>query len=193
MADAGRGLLSPRDGREAVLPESVLMTPHPEDPTKLAHTDDMLKVVAFYYVGPTFAAVASVVFALLLLSAVNTALADLVSIQFMLSRDKELPHAFGGLNRFGMPVLPLLIASVIPAAVVLIFPDVTALSGLYAIGVVGAIAINLGTTSTNFTLALRSPERVLMLVLTLVMIAIELTICVVKPEARGFALIVLVA
>jgi nucleotide-binding universal stress UspA family protein len=32
-----------------------------------------------------------------------------------------------------------------------------------------------------------------MLVLTLVMIAIEMTICVVKPEARGFALIVLVA
>jgi nucleotide-binding universal stress UspA family protein len=111
----------------------------------------------------------------------------------MLSRDKELPHAFGGLNRYGMPVLPLLIAAVVPAAVVLIFPDVTALSGLYAIGVVGAIAINLGTTSTNFELALRRYERLMMVVLTVVMIAIELTICVVKPEARGFALIVLVA
>src|SRR5262249_37883165 len=109
-----------------------------------AHTDDMLKVIAAEYIGPTFATFASVVFGLLLLSAVNTALADLVSIQFMLSRDKELPHAFGGLNRFGMPVLPLLIAAVVPAVVVLIFPDVTALSGLYAIGVVGAIAINLG-------------------------------------------------
>src|SRR5262249_44148876 len=117
----------------------------------------------------------------------------LVSIQFMLSRDKELPHAFGGLNRFGMPVLPLLIASAVPATVVLIFPDVTALSGLYAIGVVGAIAINLGTTSTNGELPLRRYERGLMVVLTLVMIAIEATICYVKPEARGFALIVLVA
>ena len=158
-----------------------------------AHTDDMLKVIASYYVGPIFAKCSSVVFALLLLSAVNTALADLVSIQFMLSRDKELPHVFAGLNRFGMPVLPLVIAALVPAAVVLIFPDVTALSGLYAIGVVGAIAINLGTTSTNATLALRNFERGLMLVLTVVMIAIEATICVVKPEARGFALIVLVS
>ena len=47
----------------------------------------------------------------------------------------------------------------VPAAVVLIFPDVTALSGLYAIGVVGAIAINLGTTSTNPELALKAWER----------------------------------
>ena len=52
----------------------------------------MLKQIAIFYVGPAFAAVASVVFAALLLSAVNTALADLVSIQFMLSRDKELPR-----------------------------------------------------------------------------------------------------
>src|SRR4051794_30681746 len=192
MADAGRGLLSPRDGREAVLPESVLMTPHPEDPTKLAHTDDMLKVVAFYYVGPTFAAVASFVFALLLLSAVNTALADLVSIQFMLSRDKELPHAFGGLNRFGMPVLPLAVGTVIPALVVLVFPNVEQLAGLYAIGVVGAISINLATTSTNSQLELKRWERAFMLTLTAIMIAIGVTICLVKPHARSFALLVLV-
>jgi amino acid transporter/nucleotide-binding universal stress UspA family protein len=171
------------------LPDSVLLTPEGTP----AHTDDMLRVIAAYYIGPTFAMVSSVIFALLLLSAVNTAMADLVSIQFMLSRDKELPSMFAGLNRFGMPVLPLLIAATMPAVVVLIFPDVTALSGLYAIGVVGAIAINLGTTSTNYELALRPAERLLMLVLTVIMIAIEATICVVKPEARGFALIVLVA
>ncbi len=171
------------------LPDSVLFTPD----GKSAHTDDMLKVVASHFIGDTFAKFSSVIFGMLLLSAVNTALADLVSIQYMLSRDKELPHAFSGLNRFGMPALPLVIGAVIPAVVVLIFPDVTALSGLYAIGVVGAIAINLGTTSTNGELALRKAERMLMLVLTVVMIAIETTICIVKPEARGFALIVLVA
>ena len=75
------------------LPDSILPDARAGEP---AHTGDMLKVIAAYYVGPTFATVSSVVFALLLLSAVNTALADLVSIQFMLSRDKELPHAFGG-------------------------------------------------------------------------------------------------
>ncbi|HEX8201604.1 MAG TPA: universal stress protein, partial [Isosphaeraceae bacterium] len=170
------------------LPDSILLTSGGAP----AHTDDMLKVIAAHYIGPAFATAASVVFALLLLSAVNTALADLVSIQFMLSRDKELPHLFSGLNHFGMPVLPLLIAAVVPAAVVLLFPDVTALAGLYAIGVVGAIAINLGTTSTNRGLTPRGHERALMLALTAIMIAIEATIGIVKPDARGFALIVLV-
>jgi amino acid transporter len=173
------------------LPDSVLYEKNASG-EGLAHTGDMLKVIAATYVGPAFAAVSAVVFAALLLSAVNTALADLVSIQFMLSRDKELPHAFAGLNRFGMPVLPLVVGTVIPAIVVLIFPNVEALAGLYAIGVVGAISINLGTTSTNMTLPLRRGERVFMFVLTLIMLAIGITICIEKPAARSFALVVLV-
>ena len=173
------------------LPDSIL---NETDSTgALKHTGDMLKVIAAHYVGPVFAATSSIVFAMLLLSAVNTALADLVSIQFMLSRDKELPHAFSGLNRFGMPVLPLIVGTIIPAIVVLIFPDVEKLAGLYAIGVVGAISINLGTTSTNPALELKRWERAFMFGLTLIMIAIGLTICVVKPHARSFALLVLVA
>ena len=172
------------------LPDSTLNERLPDG--TLAHTADMLKVIAKYYVGPIFANVSAVVFATLLLSAVNTALADLVSIQFMLSRDKELPHAFSGLNRYGMPVLPLVVGSVVPALVVLIFPNVEALAGLYAIGVVGAISINLATTSTNPQLALKGWERAFMFTLTLIMIAIGITICIVKPHARSFALLVLV-
>ncbi len=126
-----------------------------------AHTGDMLKVIAAQYVGPTFAAASSLVFAALLLSAVNTALGDLVSIQYMLSRDKELPRSFSGLNRFGMPMLPLVIAAVVPAVVLLLFPSVEALADLYAVGVVGAIAINLGSTSTSHDLPIRSRERAL--------------------------------
>jgi len=173
------------------LPDSVLTQANPDG--TLAHTSDMLKVIAARFVGPAFAAVSSVVFAALLFSAVNTALADLVSIQFMLSRDKELPHLFSLLNRFGMPVLPLAVGSVLPAVVVLIFPNVESLAGLYAIGVVGAISINLGTTSTNMELPLGKGERGFMFALTLVMVAIGLTICVEKPAARSFAMIVLVA
>ncbi len=173
------------------LPDSVLFEKNASG-EGLAHTGDMLKVIAATYVGPTFAAVSAVVFAALLLSAVNTALADLVSIQFMLSRDKELPHAFAGLNRFGMPVLPLVVGTIIPAVVVLIFPNVEKLAGLYAIGVVGAISINLGTTSTNMTLPLGRGERTFMFVLTLIMLAIGITICIEKPAARSFALVVLV-
>jgi amino acid transporter/nucleotide-binding universal stress UspA family protein len=172
------------------LPESILNAKSPITGT-LEHTGDMLKVIAAQYVGPTFAAVSAIVFAALLLSAVNTALADLVSIQFMLSRDKELPHAFSGLNRFGMPLLPLVVGTIVPAVVVLIFSDVEKLSGLYAIGVVGAISINLGTTSTNKDLPLKTWERVFMLGLTIIMICVGLTICVVKPHARSFAVLVL--
>ncbi len=177
------------------LPDSILdeKVVGPDGKEILAHTGDMLKQIAIHYVGPAFAAIASVVFATLLLSAVNTALADLVSIQFMLSRDKELPHALAGLNRFGMPMIPLVIGAVIPAVVVLIFSDVEKLAALYAIGVVGAISINLGTTSTNLTLPLRQGERIFMMALTVVMLAIGFTICTEKPAARSFALIVLVA
>ena len=173
------------------LPDSVLYEKLPNG--QYAHTGDMLKMIAIQYVGPGFAAVASVVFAALLLSAVNTSLADLVSIQFMLSRDKELPRALSGLNRYGMPVIPLVIGAVLPAIVVLIFSDVEKLAALYAIGVVGAISINLGTTSTNKNLALKPFERAFMFGLTLVMLAIGLTICLEKPAARSFALIILVS
>jgi nucleotide-binding universal stress UspA family protein/L-asparagine transporter-like permease len=173
------------------LPNSILN--ETKSNGELAHTGDMLKQIAIHYVGPGFAAIASVVFAALLLSAVNTALADLVSIQFMLSRDKELPTNLSRLNRFGMPMIPLVIGAVIPAIVVLIFTDVDKLAALYAIGVVGAISINLGTTSTNKDLPLKKGERVFMFGLTLIMLAIGYTICTEKPAARSFALIVLVA
>ena len=153
----------------------------------------MLKVIAEHYVGPRFAAVSSVVFALLLLSAVNTAIGALVSTQFMLSRDKELPQILSKLNRYGMPKIPLIVAAVIPVVVVILFPDVERLAGLYAIGVVGAISITLATTSTNRALDLKQFERVFMLGLTAIMLAIGLTICVEKPAARSFALIVLVS
>ncbi len=176
------------------LPDSLVSARSPTT-GELEHTGDMLKVVAAYFVDPIipyFSAVSAVVFAALLLSAVNTALADLVSIQFMLSRDKELPNAFSGLNRYGMPLLPLVIGSIIPAIVVLIFSDVEKLAGLYAIGVVGAISINLGTTSTNRELPLKNYERRFMFALTLIMVGVGITICIVKPHARSFALLVLV-
>jgi nucleotide-binding universal stress UspA family protein len=133
-----------------------------------------------------------VVFAALLFSAGNTAISALVSVQYMLAQDKELPDAFRGLNSFGMPKLPLLVAALVPALVLVLFPKVESLAGLYAIGVAGAIAINLGATSTDRGAELKVHERILMFVVTAVMAAVAVTICVVKPHAREFALIVLV-
>jgi amino acid transporter/nucleotide-binding universal stress UspA family protein len=152
----------------------------------------MLRVLAGHYIGHGFAAVASLVFALLLLSAVNTAVTDLVSIQYMMARDKELPSSLALLNRWGMPLLPLVVGCLVPLVTLLLVPDVEGLAHLYAIGVVGAVAVNLGTTSTNFQLPLKRWERSLMLPLTVLMVVIWVTIAVDKPQALAFALGILV-
>ncbi len=152
-----------------------------------AHKEDMLRVIADYYVGPAFAAVAAVVFALLLLSAVNTAITGLVSIQYMMARDRELPQSFGGLNKWGMPLIPLAIATIIPLLTVIAVPDVSHLADLYAIGVVGAVAVNLGSCVTTFTLPLKRWERTLMSMLAVLMIAVWISIAYEKPHALAFA------
>ena len=152
-----------------------------------AHEKDMLRFLAEYYVGPTFAAVASVVFALLLLSAVNTAVTDLVSIQYMMARDHELPNAFAGLNKWGMPLIPLAVSVIVPLLTVLAVPEVDLLGDLYAIGVVGAVAVNLGSCVTTSGLPLKKWERLIMAVLAVLMIAIWITIAFVKPHALIFA------
>jgi nucleotide-binding universal stress UspA family protein len=144
-------------------------------------------------VGDTFAAFSSIVFAFLLLSAANTALTDLVSIQYMLSRDRELPPLFERLNRWGMPQAPLIVATLAAAAIVLILPDVGLLAGLYAIGVVGAVAINLWTTSTNRELSIRGWERWIMLAMGVFMVLVWVTIAVDKPEALVFATTIMVS
>jgi len=164
------------------------------DPSQafVAHRDTMLRLLAEYYVGPIFAIGASLVFALLLLSAANTAITDLVSIQFMMARDNELPPILGGLNRWGMPVLPLLIGAIIPALTVVAFPDVSQLADLYAIGVVGAVAVNLGSCSTNFSIGLKRHERAGMFALSILMVLIWLTIAWEKPFALMFAVSIMI-
>ena len=151
------------------------------------HRDDMLRVLASYYVGPSFAAVASIVFALLLLSAVNTAVTDLVSIQYMMARDHELPSSFAGLNKYGMPFIPLVISVLVPLITVVAVPDVGHLADLYAIGVVGAVAVNLGSCVTTPGLALKKWERGVMAVLAVLMIAVWISIAYEKPHALAFA------
>jgi amino acid transporter/nucleotide-binding universal stress UspA family protein len=168
------------------MPETIIGTGGPEGTTETVR-DTMLRILAEYYVGPTFAAVAAIVFALLLLSAVNTAVADLVSIQFMMARDNELPSLFGTLNRWGMPELPLIVGTVAPIIIVLMAPDIAALADLYAIGFVGAVSLNLAATGTNPHAALTSFERIAMTGLAVLMAFIWLTIAYEKPHALIFA------
>lgn len=151
------------------------------------HTEDMLRALGAYYVSPLYGQIISVVFAVLLLSAVNTAVAGLVSIQFSLARDRELPTIFSRLNRFGMPWLALIVAVFIPVLVLVIEHDLIRLASLYAIGVVGAITLNLGATATNFKINLKRRERILLSVATVILALIELTIAFEKHHALIFA------
>jgi amino acid transporter/nucleotide-binding universal stress UspA family protein len=163
--------------------------------------DYMLRYLGEVFVGgalgPTlghlFGFTVSIVFALLLFSAVNTALCDLIAIQFLLSRDGESPRVMQRLNGFGVPVVPVFVCAIIPALLVIAVNDMSGLADLYAVGVVGAITVNLGSTATDFKLVLKRWERGLMFGTFLVMAAIELTLFVAKPQARVFAATVLAA
>lgn len=153
--------------------------------------DQVLFVVAEKYVGHTFAAIASIIFGLLLLSATNTALVAMISIQYAMSRDRELPAFFSGVNSFGVPWCGLIGACALPAVVCIVAQDVATLAQLYAIGVVGAIAINLGSCAYNRKLEIIKPERIGMWALGILMGLIWLTIAVTNLWATLFLAVIL--
>jgi amino acid transporter len=142
-------------------------------------------------VGNIAGATVSIVFSVLLLSAVNTAIVDLIAISFLMGRDGELPPIFQKLNRFGVPNAAIMVATVVPAILVAAVNDMSGLADLYAVGVVGAIATNLGASSTDKHLDLGKWERMLMFGTFLVMAAIEISLFIDKPNALHFALTVL--
>jgi amino acid transporter/nucleotide-binding universal stress UspA family protein len=141
--------------------------------------------------GHLFAVIVSVVFGLLLLSATNTAVVDLIAIQFLMARDREMPSIFQRLNRWGVPGYGMILAAVVPAALVIAVKDMAGLADLYAVGVVGAIATNLGATSTDRGLTIKARERSLMFATFIVMAAIEFSLLIDKPNARYFTVTIL--
>jgi amino acid transporter/nucleotide-binding universal stress UspA family protein len=142
--------------------------------------------------GHLFGFVVSIVFGLLLLSAVNTAIVDLIMIQFLMSRDREMPAIFQRLNKWGVPSLGLALATIVPMLLVVLVKDMAGLADLYAVGVVGAIATNLGATATDRKLSIKTWERTLMFATFIVMAAIEISLLIDKPNARYFAITILV-
>ena len=154
--------------------------------------DHMVKNLAVEYVGPAFAYISSIFFGILLISAANTAIGDMVSIQYLMSRDGELPKALTSLNKHGMPWVALVLATLAPSVLLLfIGSDLGKLADLYAIGVVGALTLSFLTAGTNWTLALKRWERWLLLIVGGAMALVEVTIAIDKPYALVFALIVL--
>jgi nucleotide-binding universal stress UspA family protein len=141
--------------------------------------------------GKAFGVFVGIVVGFLLLSAVNTAIAALIGLIYMLARDGEMPRNFTRLNSHGVPWFPLAIAIALPLLVVSFSSNLESLMGLYAIGVVGAITVNLGTCSFNKNLDLRWYERVVMGFTFLILFAVELTVAKTKPDALFFAVCIL--
>jgi amino acid transporter/nucleotide-binding universal stress UspA family protein len=183
-----------------IVPGADPSSPDVNAPGHTGVRDYMLAYMAEVFVGAAFGVVVAKIAAvgvcigvcLMLLSEANTAIVDLISIQYLMSRDGELPPVFQKLNKFGVPNLGILVAAIVPAILVVAVKDMAGLADLYAIGVVGAIATNLGASATDWKLDLAKWERILMLFTFVIMLAIELSLFWDKPKARIFATSVLV-
>lgn len=188
----------------ALLGWAMLSLPSHLAPEMEANHEHMLRFMAQQYgtmnFGPHFGAVSGWIVGLiigaLLLSAVNTAIAALIGLIYMLARDGEMPRPFTKLNSHGVPKLPLA-ASILMPSIVLLFtvpdPDnaLQMLAGLYAIGVVGAIAVNLGSCTFNKSLPVAWWDRTLFAVTFVILAAVEITLARTKPDALFFVVCVL--
>lgn len=143
------------------------------------------------YAGQVFGWILSIAVTVLLLSAVNTSISGLIALQYLMAGDGELPYYFQKVNRFGVPLVALLMATIIPMFLIIIVRDIPGLATLYAVGFVGAIATNLGSTSTDFSLDVKWRERILMMIACLIMIAVEITLFIEKPHARIYVFSIL--
>lgn len=159
--------------------------------------DSMLRYMGEYFVsnywggetlGHFFGFVISVSLGLLLLSAVNTAILSLVSLLFVMSRDGEMPESFQVLNSFGVPRYPLFLSVIGIVTILLFVHDIAGLANLYAVGFVGAIATNLGVNAADKTLPMTKKGRLFMWGTCFVLVAIETTLFITKPDARRFAI-----
>jgi amino acid transporter len=161
--------------------------------------EDMLRFLAEEYGAMSFGAgfgnyfglFVGAVVGLLLLSAVNTAVAALIGLVYMMARDGEMPRQFAKLNSNGVPKWPLAISVLLPILVVMVSPSLQSLAGLYAIGVVGAIAVNLGACTLNKEIHIATGNRVIMGLTFLVLVAVELTVAWTQQNALFFAVCVL--
>ena len=165
----------------------------------IKRNEDMLRFIAEQFgtasfgdwFGVAFGWVVGIVFLLLLLSAANTAIVAMVGLLYMTARDGEMPRQFKRLNKHGVPLFPLLIAVGLPAIVLLTAKSFEGLAGLYAIGVVGAITVNLGSCAMNRSIGFTWYDRVLFGITFVILLWVELTLAHTKPDALFFVICVL--
>ncbi len=177
---------------------AMLSLPSSLQPIMEQRCDDMVRFLAERYgemalgpVGGTYLGmVIGLIVSVLLISAVNTALSAMIGLFYMMARDGEMPRNMARLNPHGVPRAPLLIAIVLPLVVVAFSHNLESLAGLYAIGVVGAITVNLGSCAFSRTLKLAWYERCVMAATFVVLFLVELTIAKTRGDALFFALCV---
>ncbi|HEY2588212.1 MAG TPA: universal stress protein [Tepidisphaeraceae bacterium] len=163
---------------------------HVSDAQLSEHKDDMMAFLAGHYLGPAAKLMVGILGGLLLLSAGNTAITDMISIQYLMARDGELPMILQRLNRFGVPWVPAIIAASVPCLVLMFMHDVEKLAALYAIGVVGAVAINI-TLCAIHPRTRRWWRKGPMLFLGFVLLAIWISLAIDKRHALIFVTIVM--
>src|SRR2546423_5109997 len=115
----------------------------------------------------------------------------MISVQYLMARDGELPQVLQALNRFGVPSLPAFVAGAVPALVLLFSHDLESLAALYAIGVIGAVAINVSLCAIHPRLR-RLYRKIPMLALGALLLAIWVTLAFTKLHALAFVTIVMV-
>ncbi|HEV3098985.1 MAG TPA: amino acid permease [Candidatus Udaeobacter sp.] len=187
------------------LPSVLGRTLHLTDRGEIAavlgqRSEDMLRFIGEQFatatfspaVGQIFGWIVGIVFCLLLLSAANTAIVAMIGLLYMMSRDGEMPRQFKRLNRHGVPKWPLFIAISMPVVVLLFAANFTALAGLYAIGVVGAITVNVGSCAFNRTKGFTWYDHILFAITFVVLGFVELTLAHTKLDALQFVLAVLI-
>ena len=186
------------------LPSVLSKTMHLTGPSAVSsvlqlRSEDMLRFIGEQFATATFSPVignlfgwiVGIVFFLLLLSAANTAIVAIIGLLYMMSRDREMPRQFRRLNRHGVPIYPLLIAIGLPTVVLLFVANFTALAGLYAIGVVGAITVNVGSCAFNRAVGFTWYDRVLFGITFCILFLVEVTLAHTKLDALQFVVVVL--
>jgi amino acid transporter len=156
-----------------------------------AHLEDMAAFLTGRYVGHWGELAVRVIGGFLLLSAGNTAISGMISIQYLMARDGELPASLVEINRYGVPWAPAIVASIVPVIVLLICHNLDQLAALYAIGVIGAVAINISLCAFHPRLR-RMHRKLPMMILGIVLLAIWITLAYVKREALLFVTIVMI-
>ncbi len=158
--------------------------------TREKYRDDMLAFLSGAYIGHWAEIAVRAVGGILLLSATNTAITDMISVQYLMARDGELPQFLVKLNRFGVPWMPAILAAAMPVLVLVISHDIEHLAALYAIGVIGAVAINVTLCALHPRLR-RMHRKAPMLALGCFLLVIWVTLAITKLHALVFVCVVM--